>query len=170
MTAASSNVYTNTVSAASFRSIGGPQTAWANESQMDILARKLGLDPVAFRLKNLLHRGEELRPKGKPLDADLREGLRLVTDEIGWDGPVSSTGAGRGLAFGVTDPGAPLASTSTVHVLSDGSVVLLVGTSEIGQGSRTVMSQIVAEELHVPLEKVRVRPPDTAYTPYDSFS
>jgi len=160
-------VYTNTVSAASFRSIGGPQTAWANESLMDVLAHRLGLDPVDFRLKNLLHRGEELKPKGKPLDADLREGLQRVTDEMGWNGPVTSTGAGRGLAFGVTDPGAPLASTSTVHVLSDGSVVLLIGTSEIGQGARTVMSQIVAEELHVSLGKIRVRPPDTAYTPYD---
>ena len=160
-------VYTNTVSAASFRSIGGPQTAWANESQMDILADELGLDPLAFRLKNLLHRGEELKPGGKPLDADLREGLRRVTDRMGWQGLAAPTGAGRGLAFGVTDPGAPLASTSTVHALSDGSVVVLIGTSEIGQGSRTVMSQIVAEELCVPLERVRVRPPDTAYTPYD---
>ena len=160
-------VYTNTVSAASFRSIGGPQTAWANESQMDILADELGLDPLAFRLKNLLHRGEELKPGGKPLDADLREGLRRVTDRMGWQGLAAPTGAGRGLAFGVTDPGAPLASTSTVHALSDGSVVVLIGTSEIGQGSRTVMSQIVAEELCVSLERVRVRPPDTAYTPYD---
>ena len=160
-------VYTNTVSAASFRSIGGPQTAWANESQMDILADELGLDPLAFRLKNLLYRGEELKPGGKPLDADLREGLGRVTERMGWDGPVAASGKGRGLAFGVTDPGAPLASTSTVHALSDGSVVLLVGTSEIGQGSRTVMSQIVAEELRVPFDKVRVRPPDTAYTPYD---
>ena len=143
-------VYTNTVSAASFRSIGGPQTAWANESQMDILADELGLDPLAFRLKNLLHRGEELKPGGKPLDADLREGLRRVTDRMGWQGLAAPTGAGRGLAFGVTDPGAPLASTSTVHALSDGSVVVLIGTSEIGQGSRTVMSQIVAEELCVP--------------------
>lgn len=160
-------VYTNTVSAASFRSIGGPQTAWANESQMDMLSAELGLDPLALRLKNLLRRGEELKPGGKPLDADLRHGLGRITDEMRWDGPVSNSGAGRGVAFGVTDPGAPLASTATVHALSDGSVVLLAGTSEIGQGARTVMSQIVAQELHVSLANVQVRPPDTAYTPYD---
>src|SRR5688572_31745400 len=71
------------------------------------------------------------------------------------------------LGFGTTDPGAPLASTSTVHVLSDGSVVLLCGTVEIGQGAKTVMSQIVAEELAVTLEKVIVRPIDTAFTPFD---
>jgi CO/xanthine dehydrogenase Mo-binding subunit len=160
-------IYTNTGSAASFRSVGGPQTAWATESQMDIIAQKLGLDPVEMRLKNLIHKGEEIRPKYKPLDADLFKGLKLVVDKLGWDGAVTKSGRGRGLAFGTTDPGAPLASTSTVHVLSDGSVVLLCGTVELGQGAKTVMSQIVAEELSVPLERVTIRPIDTAFTPFD---
>jgi CO/xanthine dehydrogenase Mo-binding subunit len=160
-------IYTNTVSAASFRSIGGPQTAWATESQMDIIAQKLGLDPVEFRLKNLVKKGEEIRPKYKPLDADLFKGLKLVIDKLGWDGPITKDGGGRGVGFGTTDPGAPLASTSTVHVLSDGSVVVLCGTVELGQGAKTVMSQIVAEELAVPLERVTIRPIDTAFTPFD---
>lgn len=160
-------VYTNTVSAASFRSIGGPQTAWATESQMDMIAQRLGMDPVKFRLKNLLRRGEELKPKGKPLDADLFTGLEKVVKRLGWDGPVTKKGGGRAVAFGVTDPGAPLASTATVHVLADGSVVLLSGTVEIGQGAKTVLSQIVAEELSVPFERVTVRAIDTAYTPFD---
>ena len=160
-------VYTNTVSAASFRSIGGPQTAWATESQMDIIAQKLGLDPVALRLKNLVKKGEEIRPKFRPLDADLAKGFKLVVDKLGWDGPVSKDGRGRGVGFGTTDPGAPLASTSTVHVLADGSVVVLCGTVELGQGAKTVMSQIVAEELSVSLERVMIRPIDTAFTPFD---
>jgi CO/xanthine dehydrogenase Mo-binding subunit len=160
-------VYTNTVSAASFRSIGGPQTAWATESQIDVIAQKLGLDPVAIRLKNLVKRGEEIRPKYKPLDADLAKGLKVVIDKLRWDGAVTKDGRGRGVGFGTTDPGAPLASTSTVHVLSDGSVVLLCGTVELGQGAKTVMSQIVAEELSVPLEQVTIRPIDTAFTPFD---
>ena len=160
-------IYTNTASASSFRSIGGPQTAWATESQMDIIARKLELDPVALRLKNLVRKGEEIRPQYKPLDADLFKGLKLVVDKLGWDGPVTKDGGGRGVGFGTTDPGAPLASTSTVHVLSDGSVVLLCGTVELGQGAKTVMSQIVAEELSVPFDRVTVRPIDTAFTPFD---
>jgi CO/xanthine dehydrogenase Mo-binding subunit len=160
-------VYTNTVSAASFRSIGGPQTAWATESQMDIIAQKLGIDPVELRRKNLVNKGEEIRPKYRPLDADLAKGLKLVVDKLGWDGPISKDGHGRGVGFGTTDPGAPLASTSTVHVLSDGSVVFLCGTVELGQGAKTIMSQIVAEELRVPLERVTVRPIDTAFTPFD---
>ncbi|MGH7886808.1 MAG: xanthine dehydrogenase family protein molybdopterin-binding subunit, partial [Candidatus Binatia bacterium] len=133
-------VYTNTVSAASFRSIGGPQTAWATESQMDIIAHKLGIDPVRLRLKNLLKKGEELRPKMRPLDTDLAKGFKLVTDKLGWDGPRSKEGHGRGVGFGTTDPGAPLASTSTVHVLADGSVVFMCGTAELGQGAKTIMS------------------------------
>jgi CO/xanthine dehydrogenase Mo-binding subunit len=160
-------VYTNTVSAASFRSIGGPQTAWATESQMDIIARKLGLDPVQLRLKNLVEKGEELRPKYRPLDTDLAKGFKLVIDKLGWDGPLSKDGYGRGVGFGTTDPGAPLASTSTVHVLADGSVIFMCGTSELGQGAKTVMSQIIAEELHVPLDRVTIRPIDTAFTPFD---
>jgi CO/xanthine dehydrogenase Mo-binding subunit len=160
-------VYTNTVSAASFRSIGGPQTAWATESQIDMIAEKLGIDPVELRLKNLVQKGEELRPKYRPLDTDLAKGFKLVTDKLGWDGPVSKEGRGRGVGFGTTDPGAPLASTSTVHVLADGSVVFMCGTSELGQGAKTVMSQIIAEELSVPLDRVTIRPIDTAFTPFD---
>ncbi|HLN87815.1 MAG TPA: xanthine dehydrogenase family protein molybdopterin-binding subunit [Candidatus Limnocylindrales bacterium] len=160
-------VYTNTVSAASFRSIGGPQTAWATESQMDIIAHKLAIDPVELRLKNLVKKGEELRPKYRPLDTDLTKGFKLVTDKLGWDGPRSKEGHGRGVGFGTTDPGAPLASTSTVHVLADGSVVFMCGTSELGQGAKTIMSQIIAEELHVPLDRVTIRPIDTAFTPFD---
>ena len=160
-------VYTNTVSAASFRSIGGPQTAWATESQMDIVAQKLAIYPVQLRLKNLVKKGEELRPKYRPLDTDLAKGFKLVTDKLGWDGPVSKEGHGRGVGFGTTDPGAPLASTSTVHVLADGSVVFMCGTSELGQGAKTIMSQIIAEELRVPLDRVTIRPIDTAFTPFD---
>jgi len=160
-------VYTHTVSAASFRSIGGPQTAWATESQMDIIAQSLGIDPVELRRRNLVKKGEEIRPKFRPLDTDLAQGFKLVLDKLGWDGPVSKEGYGRGVGFGTTDPGAPLASTSTVHVLSDGSVVLLCGTVELGQGAKTVMSQIVAEELRVPLDQVTIRPIDTAFTPFD---
>jgi CO/xanthine dehydrogenase Mo-binding subunit len=160
-------VYTNTVSAASFRSIGGPQTAWATESQMDIIAQRLAIDPVELRLKNLVKKGEELRPKYRPLDTDLAKGFKLVTDKLGWDGPLSKGGHGRGVGFGTTDPGAPLASTSTVHVLADGSVVSMCGTSELGQGAKTVMSQIIAEELRVSLDRVTIRPIDTAFTPFD---
>ncbi len=160
-------IYTNTVPAASFRSIGAPQSAWAAESQLDMMAEKLGIDPLQLRLKNLLKKGEEIRPNGKPLDADLFEGLEKIEKAIGWDGPVTLDGKGRGITFGVTDAGSPLASIATVHIDPDGNATLLCGTSEIGQGARTIMSQIVAEELSLPLHRVTMRPTDTMYTPYD---
>ncbi|MBI2357867.1 MAG: molybdopterin-dependent oxidoreductase, partial [Deltaproteobacteria bacterium] len=61
-------VYTNTCPAGSFRSIGGPQSIWALESHMDIMAEQLGIDPLEFRLKNLLKRGELLKTGSKPMD------------------------------------------------------------------------------------------------------
>ncbi len=160
-------IYTNTVPAASFRSIGAPQSAWAAESQLDMMAEKLRIDPLQIRLKNLLKKGEEIRPKGKPLDADLFEGLEKIEKAIRWNGSVTPDGKGRGIAFGVTDAGSPLASIATVHIDPDGNATLLCGTSEIGQGARTIMSQIVAEELSLPLQRVTMRPTDTMYTPYD---
>src|SRR4029078_5441979 len=104
-----------------------PQTAWATESQMDIIAQKLGIDPVELRRRNLVKKGEEIRPKYRPLHGDLAKGFKLVVDKLGWDGPVSKQGHGRGVGFGTTDPGAPLAYTSTDHAPLDGSVVIFCG-------------------------------------------
>src|SRR3954470_18114566 len=77
-------VYTNTVPAGSMRSIGGPQTIWPMESHMDVLAERLQIDPLDFRLQNLLKPGEELRAGSKPMDADLRVGLKRAAASIGW--------------------------------------------------------------------------------------
>lgn len=158
-------VYTNTVPAGSMRSIGGPQTIWALESQMDIMADGLGLDPLEVRLKNLLRRGEELRPGAKPIDADLPMGLKRVASMIGWGRPVE--GRGKGLAVGVCDSEAMPVSTAIVRLLADGSVILLAGSTEVGQGARTVLCQIVAEELCVHLERVSMWATDTMATPFD---
>ncbi|MBI3078184.1 MAG: xanthine dehydrogenase family protein [Deltaproteobacteria bacterium] len=160
-------VYTNTVPAGSFRSIGGPQSVWPSESQMDMIAERLGLDPLEFRLKNLVHRGEEVKPGAKPMDADLAMGLRKVASMLGWGRQAPSRTRALGLAVGVTDSEAMPVSTAIVRLLADGSVVLMAGSTEMGQGSRTVLSQIVAEELGLPLNRVMMRATDTAVTPFD---
>lgn len=161
-------VYTNTCPAGSFRSIGGPQTVWALESHMDIIAEKLGLDPVDFRLKNLLRRGEEVRSKAKPMDADLASDLKLVAEKIKFN---SARGDGRcrasGLAVGVTDSEALPVSTAIVRLLADGTVLVMSGSTEIGQGARTVLCQIAAEELGLPLERITMKSTDTDVTPFD---
>ncbi|MBI4529582.1 MAG: xanthine dehydrogenase family protein molybdopterin-binding subunit [Deltaproteobacteria bacterium] len=162
-----SAVYTNTVPAGSMRSIGGPQSIWAVESHMDVIAERLGLDPLEFRLNNLLRRGEELKPGGRPIDADLAQGLEKAASMVDWRRRSRAPGRGLGLALGLTDSEAMPVSTAIVRLLADGSILLNAGTTEVGQGARTVLSQIVAEELYVPIERVTMHGTDTLVTPFD---
>ena len=147
------------------RSIGGPQSVWPVEAQMDRIADALGLDPLQYRLKHLLGRDEQVRPNSRGVDGDLRQGLAKVAEMIRDTGPPTA-GAGTGLAVGITDSEANPVSTAIVRLLSDGNVVVMAGSTEVGQGARTVLSQIAAEELCVPFERVMLRGTDTHTTPF----
>ncbi len=160
-------VYTHNVPAGAYRGYGIPQVTWASESQMDAIAERLGLDPLALRLRNLLAPGEEPVAGDTPMDGDLAGGLRAVARAAGWGGPVPA-GRGRGLAVAMKDGGGThTVSTAVVRVHADGSVSLLAGTVELGQGARTALAQVAAEELGVPLEAIHPAVPDTALTPFD---
>jgi CO/xanthine dehydrogenase Mo-binding subunit len=162
-------VYTNTVPAGAFRGFGTLQVTWAYESQMDIIAKKLGIDALEFRLKNLLKKGEEYTPGDTPVDCDLKEGLVRVARAIGWKEEREKPNRGKGLSCCMKDGGGTYkVSSATVKMSSDGSVVLLTGTVELGQGACTALSQVVAEELGLALERVAVAQLDTDVTPYDS--
>ena len=89
-------VYTNTVPAGAYRGFGTLQVTWAYESQMDIIAEKLGLDPLEFRLKNLLKKGELYTPGDTPVDCDLKAGLLRAAKEIGWNKKTTSPIAAKG--------------------------------------------------------------------------
>ena len=165
-------VYTNTTPAGSYRSIGGPQAAWACESQVDIIAAALGMDPMELRLKNLAVPGEEVRRGRRPLEADLAVGVRAVAEGVGWGGyrpssPRPGVKRGIGMACSITNAGANPTSTAIARMHADGSVTLLVGTTELGQGSRTTMAQIGAEELGLGMDDMRVVSSDTGIVPYD---
>ena len=160
-------VYTNTVPAGSMRSIGGPQTIWPLESHMDVIAEKLHIDPLDFRLKNLLKPGQQLRPGSKAMDADLAVGLKKAAASIGWGDTDTPGNRGLGIALGVTDSEAMPVSVALVRLLSDGSVIVLAGSTEVGQGTRTVLSQIAAEELDIPIEQVTMHGTNTNSTPFD---
>src|SRR5436309_9485972 len=149
-------VYTNTVVSVAFRGYGVPQLAWAYESQMDVIAERLGLDPLELRLRNLLERGETFIEGDLPIDCDFAEGLRTAAVAVGWHDPAPGPGRGKGLACVIKAPLAPSVSSAMVRLHADGSATLLTGTVECGQGGRTVLSQIVAEELALPLGRVRV--------------
>ena len=126
-----SAVYTNTVPAGSMRSLGGPQTIWALESHMDTIAHRLG-DPLAFRMRNLLDRGEALKAGATPIDADLRQGTKIAADGVSWNGAVQKSRKRpgyRGRSFGLRSH-AGFRRSGTL--LADGSIIL--GTTEVGKG------------------------------------
>ncbi len=165
-------VYTNEPVAGAFRGYGGPQTAWAYESQMDMIAKRLGIDPVELRLKNAFDEGS-IHPGGQTLsNVSLKACLSAVADTLEPRKKKSGTQAlrGKGVAFGERGIKTPFASSAIVKINEDGTVDVLASTSEVGQGSETVLSQIAAEELGVPFDWVAKAGADTAYTPFDESS
>jgi CO/xanthine dehydrogenase Mo-binding subunit len=159
-------VYTNTPPAGSYRAFGATHLQWIGESQIDEIARRTGADPLDFRVRHLLQRGEEVRPGGKPLDADLIGDVRKAAAAVGW-GRERITDRGLGVSVGLLAAGAHPVSMAAVRMEADGTVAVMVASTEMGQGSRTVMAQIAAEVLAVPVESVRVDSTDTRFTPYD---
>jgi CO/xanthine dehydrogenase Mo-binding subunit len=159
-------IYTNTAPASSFRGFGAPQGNFAAESQMDEAAERLGLDPLEIRLRNVVDPGESLWPKVRGLDADLNADLCLAAEALDWWTPPAA-GHGRGIAISASDAGSEPVTTSLVRVQADGSVTVTVGSTEIGQGSSTVLAQIAAAEMGVPLERVHLLQSDTSAVSYD---
>jgi CO/xanthine dehydrogenase Mo-binding subunit len=160
-------VYTNTVVSVAFRGYGVPQLAWAYESQMDVLAERLGLDPLELRLRNLLKRGETFIAGDLPVDADLAEGLQKAARAIDWHAPPAGPRRGKGLACTIKAPLAPSVSSAMVRLHADGSATLLTGTVECGQGVRTVLTQIVAEELALAPARIATGRSEVGMGPYD---
>ncbi len=115
---------------------------------------------------NLLTPGEEIRAGGKPLDADLIGDVEKVAAAVGWQEPKPRL-VGRGVSVGLLAAGAHPVSSAVCRLEADGRVVVLVGTTEMGQGPRTAFAQIAAEEIGVEPGRVTVRGADTRFTPYD---
>ena len=159
-------VYTNTVPASSYRGFGSTQVTFPAESQNEELADKLGLDPLQFRMQNLAQRGEVIYPGLRPVDADVPGDLRQIASKFEEWGPVAP-GRGRAIACSASDAGSHPVTSAMIHVYSDDSVSVLSGATEMGQGSHTVLAQIAAEEMGVPMSKVRLVGGDTAITPFE---
>ena len=159
-------VYTNKTNCGSFRAPSGPQANFAVESQMDIIADALGMDPLDFRLKNIVRDGDE-GPTGQLLGAvGLEECLRKAAAAIGWRDRRPGRWRGKGLACGwwTTTGGS---SGVYVKINPDGTVVLNTGAAEIGTAALTGAAQVLAEELTVDLADVSVVSADTFSTPFD---
>ncbi len=162
----SNAVYTNTTPGGAFRGFGVPQLAWALESLLDEAAQRLDRDPVDLRRQNLLAHGEEFAPGDTPIDGKFEESLNRAAEAIRWT-QASAADRGRGVAMMMKASIGPTVSEAIVRLHADASVTVLASTVEMGQGARTVMAQIAAEILAVPLDRVSLATPDTAITPYD---
>jgi CO/xanthine dehydrogenase Mo-binding subunit len=156
----------HTTPSTAFRGFGAPQVAWAIESHMNAAAQALGIDPVDIRLRNLAAPGEEIVPGDRPADGNWQESLRIAAEKVGWGEPLAA-GHGRGIAVGIKASATAGASYCILRILQDGSVSLIAGTSDMGQGARTILTQLVSENLGVPMEKVTLVMGDTAVVPFD---
>jgi CO/xanthine dehydrogenase Mo-binding subunit len=117
-------------------------------------------------LRNLPARGEVFVPGDTPADGDWREGLKKAAAMVGWGDPKKSN-VGRGIAIGVKNPIQASVSNAVAKLRADGSVTVAVGTTEMGQGARTVFAQIAAEILRIPVEQIKVIMGDTTVAPFD---
>jgi CO/xanthine dehydrogenase Mo-binding subunit len=163
---AARSVLSHTPPSTAFRGFGSPQSLWAGESNMNEAARALGIDPVELRLRNLPRGGEEFIPGDKPADGQWEQTVRKAAELIGWGSPLQ-LGRGRGLAIGIKSGPTTGLSYATVRLLADGSVVMSAGTSDMGQGARTVYAQLVSDELGVPMDRITLVMGDTTVVCYD---
>jgi CO/xanthine dehydrogenase Mo-binding subunit len=161
-------VYCNTPPSGSYRAFGATHLQWIGESQVEEVARRAGIDPLELRRRSLVTYGEPVRPDGtgKPLDADLVGDVERAAAAVGWEEP-RRPWVGRGVSVGLLAAGAHPVSRASVRLCSDGTADVYVGTTEMGQGPRTVMAQIAAEELGLSSDRITVHGADTRFTPYD---
>lgn len=163
-------VYTNKVPTSAYRGYGNPQITFAQESLLDELAYQIGIDPLELRIRNIHSVGEttihgwQIRSSG--LAKCLREGAQMIN----WEAPRPRF-RGRGVACMIHVSGnrGKLdwdGSEVILRLHEDGSLVLLSGESELGQGVRTVLAQIAAEEIGLSIDDVKVLPVDTDVSPF----
>ena len=171
------SVYTNKPPAGAFRGFGVSQSAWAVESQMDIIAAALNMDPLELRLKNGYVNGDRFVTEETLRSIGLKDCLDEVAKSIGWGDKKShrnvqklndgSLKRGKGLACMIKATITPSISCAAVKLNEDSSLSIYCGTVEMGQGSETVLAQIAGEELGIPLRQIQVLGVDTDVVPYD---
>lgn len=164
---------TNHSLGSAYRGFGITEVCCAHELQMDELAVKLDMDPLELRLKNVLRdgltnaNGEVMRSVG------VSECLERAAENIGWkDKPLRWTTEdgklrGKGIACFIKLSGTPSTTSCMLRLNDDGSLTILSGSREMGQGVRTVLPQIAASVLGIDLDKITVSQVDTSMTPYD---
>ncbi len=167
------HVYTNKPVGGAMRGHGIPQVRFAVETQLDDIAQKMGIDPLELRLKNAFHAGEPHPAKLLVQSCGFSDTLIKAAEAIGWKEKRGKLPFGRGIGLaGASFPSgvsnmSHISSGAVVKIERDASITLLTGAADIGQGAETVISQIVAEEMGVLLEDIRITAADTEITPLD---
>ena len=160
------SVLSHTVPSTAMRGFGNPQVNWAVESNLTEAALAVDMDPVELRLKNLARKGDPFIPFDTPCDGDWEQAAKRAAELIGWDKP-KPEGRGRGFALGIKSGPTTGLSYAMVRIQADGSALVYCGTQDLGQGARTVLAQICANELGLALERVTMVMGDTGVVPYD---
>ncbi|MDP6180081.1 MAG: molybdopterin-dependent oxidoreductase, partial [Desulfatiglandales bacterium] len=160
------SVYTNKAMAAAFRGYGTPQVTFARESQMDKIAHELDIDPVDIRLKNCFKKGDSLHIGQNSHSVNVEDTILQTKEKIDWKRWKSGKGRALGISCGLCPCGG-FATSAVVRMNMDGTALVTTGAMDMGQGLRTVMTQIVAEELSLPMDEITVLSGDTDSTPFD---
>ena len=164
-------VYTNRELCGPYRGYGTTQVTWACEVQMDTIAEKLGIDPLEIRLKNGYVEGDTYINGQVLHSVGLTETLEKASSEIGWgkvkQGPSETKRRGKGIATMIKGTYTPSRSYCIIKMNHDASTTVLAGAPEVGGGQKTVLAQIAADAIGVPLESISMARPDTYIMPYD---
>lgn len=171
-------VYTNTPISGAMRGFGGVQSGFAIESHIDMLAEGIGMDPVAFRLKNITCPNMTTVNKMVLTTNGLRECIEAATNRAGWKekyGKQRDIRRGIGIGIAADVMGSKMyksheSAGSIVKVEEDCSVYLFTGAADCGQGSNTALSQIACQELGVSYSRIKCKSGDTEITPFDTGS
>lgn len=172
-------VYTNSPVSGAVRGYGNPQMTFAREILLNRIAKELNIDPVEFKLKNHVRTGDKLPAATAPLlsceiDECFRGGeeikRRIEESENATDNSSNIIEAwGTAFCCHASGPSSKEGMSSSVILINDdGTVNLLMGSADIGQGSETILSQIAAEGLGIDLKDITVTAADTKFTPYDT--
>ena len=169
------HVYTNKPPASAMRGFGAPQSLYVTETQMNLAAEELGIDPVDLRLKNAQVSGDQIPDVATISSCGFVESIEAVAKMSGWKQKRKNLKPGQGIGIGCYsfisggvfnwfNTPYPF-SAAEIRAFADGTVHLLTMTADIGQGSDTVLKQILAEELGLRMEDIRITSGDTAMTP-----
>ncbi|MEX0629614.1 MAG: xanthine dehydrogenase family protein molybdopterin-binding subunit [Chloroflexota bacterium] len=162
-------LFTSSPPTTAFRGFGAPHTVFALEAQMDRAAAAIGTDPLELRLTNMRSKGDPSAYGETPVDGDWGDLLRKVAAGIGW-GTDKAERVGRGIAIGIKTCIPATTSNAKVRLNPDGTALILVGTTEMGQGTPVLMAGIAADQLGLPASAVSVQAGDTATAPFDALT